>query len=121
MRYAYLPGQACLLLWFFLLSRAPAHSLKSRAIASAAILVLCFWPLSQWNDIYTRPDLAWPKTAAALQRFLDLRVAGLIRTETVVKGMQVHPNYYHSSRMSITFEPDGRIFASADTRSKPIP
>ena len=114
MRYSYLPGQVVMVIWFawlyFIKERVP----RMRHLVTVVFAVLLSWNLSQWHEVYERPDLHWPETAKKLEQALRAQEQGALREAVAVTGFKVHPSWYHLADMPLVVEINGRVTVRAE-------
>jgi len=119
MRYSYLPGAVAILIWFAAFFRLRVSGRENLLLRVLPIIVISFWTVQQWNNVYERPNLQWPETAFLLQEALDLRRNDMLQEPHIIRNMRVHPYFYHHAWMSIVFEPDGKIRSIAEKSYRP--
>lgn len=103
-RYSYLPGAVAILLWFSIVSGTPVRR-GARAVCAAVLLLITFHNVLLASFPLPRPDLHWPRTAATIQRALDLRRTGRLDAPVRIEGIEAHPHTYKYRLFAITISP----------------
>lgn len=90
-RYSFLPAVFATILWTALLLSFKTHAIGAQATKYALLFLLAYHIVINFNVVYLRPDLAWPKQAQKVQKALDAKNAHRLKEKISINVLS-HPS-----------------------------